>query len=297
MSYTPKQPPHNVSYDALPSTHDDHIGDTLYDAPPSPGGHPQTFHTPEFDPRDLAPDESGIPPVGPAQPRFLGAALYDHGGDTHIRDSYASSHNTFPSIGGGGGSSEYGHSSVYALNDPLAGQNLSQSLFDGHYRDDPPDGYFHGEPGSLAMAPVGQSRYLEEKRATYAAPRTKSKLKIMILAVLVSLILLIAAVLIPLYFAVIKPKSHKDVVDTSGGSSSAKPSSTGKAGSPSVAVVTGGDGSKVTMDDGSTFTYSNKLGGYWYWDPNDPFNNGAKAQSWSPALNETFNYGIDRIRG
>jgi hypothetical protein len=51
------------------------------------------------------------------------------------------------------------------------------------------------------------------------------------------------------------------------------------------------------MDDGTTFIYINNFGGYWYWDPADPFNNGARAQSWTPALNESFDYGIDRIRG
>jgi len=51
------------------------------------------------------------------------------------------------------------------------------------------------------------------------------------------------------------------------------------------------------MEDGTTFTYKNPFGGTWYWDPNDPFNNTAQAQSWTPALNEPFNYGIDHIRG
>jgi glucan 1,3-beta-glucosidase len=51
------------------------------------------------------------------------------------------------------------------------------------------------------------------------------------------------------------------------------------------------------MEDGSTFVYRNSFGGYWYYDENDPFNDGARAQSWSPALNETFRYGIDPIRG
>ena len=51
------------------------------------------------------------------------------------------------------------------------------------------------------------------------------------------------------------------------------------------------------MEDGTTFTYKNPHGGYWYWDEKDPFNNGARPQSWSPALNETFRYGADLIRG
>ena len=32
-------------------------------------------------------------------------------------------------------------------------------------------------------------------------------------------------------------------------------------------------------------------------DPRDPFNNGARAQSFTPALNESWNYSNDQIRG
>ncbi|KIY43608.1 glycoside hydrolase family 5 protein, partial [Fistulina hepatica ATCC 64428] len=51
------------------------------------------------------------------------------------------------------------------------------------------------------------------------------------------------------------------------------------------------------LEDGSTFIYINPFGGQWYWDENDPFNNGAQAQSYTPALNETFKFGEDRIYG
>ncbi|KIY71672.1 glycoside hydrolase family 5 protein [Cylindrobasidium torrendii FP15055 ss-10] len=67
-------------------------------------------------------------------------------------------------------------------------------------------------------------------------------------------------------------------------------------GATSVAI-TGGDGSKITTEDGKEFTYENKFGGYWVADPKDPFNNGAKANSWTPALNETWTWGKDRAWG
>ncbi|KZT68170.1 glycoside hydrolase family 5 protein [Daedalea quercina L-15889] len=51
------------------------------------------------------------------------------------------------------------------------------------------------------------------------------------------------------------------------------------------------------MDDGTTFTYSNQFGGYWYYDPENPLTNYACAQSWTPPINETFQYGTDNIRG
>jgi glucan 1,3-beta-glucosidase len=133
-----------------------------------------------------------------------------------------------------------------------------------------------------------------KKNALHTLHRTPSQ---NILAIIASLILLILAVVIPIYFFVVRPNSQKSAAEEAQ-ESAAKPSGTGKGGKPPVvALVSGGDGSKVTTEDGSTFTYSNSFGGVWYWDENDPFNNGAKAQSWSPALNETFNYGVDKIRG
>jgi glucan 1,3-beta-glucosidase len=221
-------------------------------------------------------------PAGAAAPRFLGAALYDDP-TLRPRESIASSYHT----GVSQPASEY-NSSVYALND----QNAH---FEGGYRDDPHASYYGGDPNAMPMSPVGHSRMLEEKRVAYAAPATKSRRKIIILAVLGSLILLILAIVIPLYFAVIRPKSTPD--SDNNHDSDHGPTSTGKPSTPQSRVVTGGDGSQITMDDGTTFTYQNPFGGYWYDDPEDPFNNGARAQSWSPALNQTFNYGTDKVRG
>ncbi|RDB21561.1 putative glucan 1,3-beta-glucosidase D [Hypsizygus marmoreus] len=284
----------NVNYDRLPLTNDDNPSNSLYNAPPSPDPNITSFHTPQLNPADLGVDSTGVP-LGAAPPRFLGAALYDDGG-AQFRNSYASSHNTVPSAGG----SEY-NGSVYALNDTLGATPLTQGSYASAYRDDPNDA-FAAEQGGHPMSPIGrsQNRLMEEKRAAYAPPRAKSKRTVMILAILASIILLILAVVIPVYFAIIKPNSNKNLSSDSGShSDTAKPTSTAKDERPPViaAIVTGGDGSKVTTEDGTAFTYTNSFGGYWYYDENDPFNNGARAQSWSPALNETFKYGTDKIRG
>jgi len=141
-------------------------------------------------------------------------------------------------------------------------------------------------------------RSSEEKRAAYA-PRAKSTRKILILAVIVAFALIIAAVVIPLYFFVIKPSSHNNIAKATASSNAATPSISSGAGpgANSNVRVTGGNGSTVTTENGTTFVYQNPFGGYWYWDENDPFNQSARAQSWSPALNETFNYGVDQVRG
>ncbi|KAI0273720.1 glycoside hydrolase superfamily [Gloeopeniophorella convolvens] len=148
------------------------------------------------------------------------------------------------------------------------------------------------------MSSLSQPRFLKEKEAAYAVPASRSRRNIIILSALAGLVLLIIAVVVPIYFLVIKHHSNNnDSAGTSKPSSSASPSSSGSPSSPKAAIITGGDGSTTTLDDGSSYTYHNAFGGYWYQDPNDPFNNGARAQSWSPALNETFNYGSDSIWG
>jgi glucan 1,3-beta-glucosidase len=289
----PTAPSGNVQYDPLPLTHHDTHEDRLYNEPSSPRDSTPAFHTPRGDspnynsphmePTELPEDDL---PAGAAQPRFLGRAMQDELVGPHA--PYATSqHSANRSM-----ASDY-NSSIYALNpDPLRGAN--SDFYAGGYRDDPRDSYFAGSNQDLHMSPVGQpNRYLEEKRATYASPNLKSRRKFFILGVLGVLIVLIVGVALPLYFFVFKPKHGT----STSSKSPSKPSSSGS-GKPAAAIaVTGGDGSTVTLSDGTTMTYSNSFGGYWYYDETDPFNNGAKAQSWTPALNETFNYGIDKIRG
>lgn len=54
----------------------------------------------------------------------------------------------------------------------------------------------------------------------------------------------------------------------------------GGGGQPTIAPTTGGDGSTVTTDKNTTFTYKNSFGGIWVEDPDDPFNMNAQAQSY-----------------
>ncbi|CED85254.1 E [Phaffia rhodozyma] len=66
------------------------------------------------------------------------------------------------------------------------------------------------------------------------------------------------------------------------------------------AAVFGTNGSTVILADGSNgFTYKNPFGGHWGYNASDPFNvnYAGRSQSWSPGLNETFQYGTDKIRG
>ncbi|KAJ4471412.1 glycoside hydrolase family 5 protein [Lentinula aciculospora] len=135
-------------------------------------------------------------------------------------------------------------------------------------------------------------------RQTKPGSQTKRRrLIIMSLVGLGVLAVIVLAVVIPVYFEVIKPKQKQDnVASSSSAGSSSVGSGSGNPASPSGAT-SGGDGSEVITDNGTTFTYKNSFGGYWVYDPNDPFNNNARPNSWTPPLNTSWDWTTDRIYG
>ncbi|KAF8991502.1 glycoside hydrolase superfamily [Cyathus striatus] len=185
--------------------------------------------------------------------------------------------------------------------------------------------YLTGEPSptprsntpSVQLAPLLTTRekevpsyYSEGPPALVSEPPPTSKPKrrrpFLLLAIAVgALIAVILIVILPVYFTVIKPKNRDRAVTTTGSGSSSEGSSAGssstagaEAPQPTPTVLTtGGDGSTITTEDGSQFVYSNKLGGFWVSDPEDPFNNNAQPNSWTPPLNQSWTYGKDRIFG
>jgi len=259
----------------------DHPGvyhDELSPTTPTPPEHPQD---PPFIPDDINRDslvEDGI-----VRPRFLGHAVGE------FRGSLASSSGV-PSF-----RENDNTSSLYALN-PL-GPNRDSSLAYSSvpYKDDPHDADF--VPGGT-VSPSRRGRYLEEKRDAYTAP-SKSKRKIIIGAIVVGVIVIAIAVVVALFFTVIKKNANTS--SGTGGSNGGNNNTDGNDGnnttpSPNI-LKTGGDGSTITLENGTTITYSNKFGGLWYWDSEDPFNNNAQAQSWTPPLNQSFKWGQDRVFG
>lgn len=138
-------------------------------------------------------------------------------------------------------------------------------------------------------------------RAAGASPRS-SKKKWIILGGIAGLIIVALAVVLPVYFTVIKKDNASDNSSSDNSESSGdSPSSTGaprpsSSASPNI-LTTGGDGSEITMDNGEKFTYRNSFGGVWVSDPEDPFNMNARPNSWTPPLNTTWRWGIDRAQG
>ena len=72
----------------------------------------------------------------------------------------------------------------------------------------------------------------------------------------------------------------------------------GGSGSSSTTATSGKTGSRITMEDGTTFVYTNDFGGDWAFDPKQPFAPGGKAQDWSPRVGQdSWVFGSDIIRG
>ncbi|RDX49667.1 glycoside hydrolase [Lentinus brumalis] len=140
-------------------------------------------------------------------------------------------------------------------------------------------------------------------------PRPSSKRRMLFLALgVVGVVIFMGflAVFLPVYFTVIKKPPSSSIASGSASplpsstTSSSPSSSTGTASPTSTnapAPTTGGDGSVITLSDGSNFTYRNTFGGYWVDDPTNPYNNSARAQSFTPALTEPWNYSLNQIRG
>ncbi|KAJ3714754.1 hypothetical protein C8R42DRAFT_726250 [Lentinula raphanica] len=127
----------------------------------------------------------------------------------------------------------------------------------------------------------GSEHQFQSAKAKSAARRRRPI--ILALIGLGILAIVVLAVILPVYFTVIKPKQDKDDATTSGASagSGSVGSGSGNPTSPTGAT-SGGDGSEIILDDGTTFTYKNSFGGFWVYDPNDPFNNDARPNSWTP---------------
>ncbi len=106
----------------------------------------------------------------------------------------------------------------------------------------------------------------------------------------------IALIIIAIIVAVVVPITHSlsgsdpsrpaDPVDSSTG----QPVDGGEITNDQGAHVatTGGDGSTVMLEDGSSFTYRNPFGGFWV---SGLLNNSAQAQSYTPPLSQEFHFG------
>lgn len=112
-------------------------------------------------------------------------------------------------------------------------------------------------------------------------------------------VLAIGVIAAAVVVGVILSKKHSSEESSSGSSSGGSSGSGGTSGSGSTNSATSGKtGSKIKMDDGTTFTYTNDFGGDWAMDPTSPFAAGGKAQTWSPRIgSEDWVWGEHIARG
>jgi len=154
---------------------------------------------------------------------------------------------------------------------------------------------------SAAMLAPRKEEFAEPPVAEPPAEKPKRRsLWLLALVALAALAVVIIAVIVPVYFKVIKPKNNTTVASSGGGASSTVspgPTTTSPSKPTSTGGVSGGDGSTIRTANGTTFTYNNKFGGIWYADPNDPYNNNAYPNSWTPPLNKSWDFNTDRIYG
>ncbi|CAE6415024.1 unnamed protein product [Rhizoctonia solani] len=171
------------------------------------------------------------------------------------------------------------------------------------YRDDPYASTSGFKEGDVPMSPMGQSRGLDKNE--YAAPAKKKGSSLFRCGVIILVILLIAiAVLIPVYLKFIKPNilssenaSSGESGNSNGGSGGGHGGGGGSGGGKNQDPITGGDGSTVKLTEGGTMVYTNKFGGFWVENPDDPFDNSARPNSWTKPLNQSWDYSTDKIYG
>lgn len=56
-------------------------------------------------------------------------------------------------------------------------------------------------------------------------------------------------------------------------------------------AISGGNGTEITMEDGTKFTYINNFGGHW---EATPFSNNAQPNSWTKPLNQSWDFTNDK---
>lgn len=163
---------------------------------------------------------------------------------------------------------------------------------------------------------LGGSTYVQDKPEpnsedtpvqTHSTRRSR-----LLLALVVCIILIVVAIALGVHFGNSPRKKSVNNATSGHASSGSSPASaaasaaasaslasaSASASAPtSTSVVFGGDGTVVTTDQGTTFTYVNKFGGYFAQDSENPFNNAARAQSWVPPLNQSWEWGTDQVLG
>jgi glucan 1,3-beta-glucosidase len=131
----------------------------------------------------------------------------------------------------------------------------------------PRDSYAQAPENSSPLVPEVEKRnneaYGQESNGVFLSQkRSLFKRPLFWVIALTAVIIVVLAVVLPVYFVVIKPHNSNYNGSTGGGSSGGGGSGSGSGNPASPAgYTTGGNGSLITTADGTTFTYLNPFGG------------------------------------
>ena len=118
-------------------------------------------------------------------------------------------------------------------------------------------------PSAAPLVPETEKN-LEENVAEPQHDRRRSLFRrpIFWFAVAAAVVAVILAVILPVYFKVIKPKNNISAGGGGNGGSGGDNGGSSGTPNPTSGLTTGGDGSTVTTDNGTQFTYHNPFGGF-----------------------------------
>lgn len=140
-------------------------------------------------------------------------------------------------------------------------------------------------PGGGHYIPVhSKSEKYTHLRDKLSSSSTSRKKWLIFAGIVFALVLIAIVIAIPL--VVLHDKAHEN--DGQG------PASVPGTGSDGQVLTSGSDGSVIRMENGTTFTYVNTFGGQWRSGLTD---NGAQAQSYTPPMNESWDYAKNPILG
>jgi aryl-phospho-beta-D-glucosidase BglC (GH1 family) len=159
------------------------------------------------------------------------------------------------------------------------------------------DGLTPAESTTFLPAGKESETVLPERAIATKPPYRRPAFLAVAVAALVAIIL---TIILPVYFVVIhKNKNSSNLANGNGngsGNGSGSGNGNGKNPPSSSNATTGGDGS-IIVSGNTSFIYHNSFGGYWIYDPQDPFNDGAAPNSWTPPLNKSWVWGSNRVFG
>ena len=111
--------------------------------------------------------------------------------------------------------------------------------------------------------------------------------------IIIGSLILLAVIIAAVIGGVVAARNSSDSTASSSGSGGALSSDNDKGADQATrdSAITGANGSIVTMEDGTKFTYVNNFGGHWV---ATPFSNDAQAQSYSKPLNQSWDFQNDK---